>query len=96
MCTCAPTGDRPRRRDISRNNAGASSIYYCFEIDYLVTIRVNAGAQVKLTADPLDQAIIANKIQAGTPLVDATMPPAPAPFNGQFVQMDVVAVTVAN
>jgi len=77
-------------------NAGASAIYHCFEIDYLVTVRVNAGAQVKLTADPLDGAIIANKGQSGSPIVVANVPPAPAPYNGQFVQMDVVAVTAAN
>jgi hypothetical protein len=76
-------------------NAGTSSIYYCFALDFTATVRMNGGATVTLTADPKDGAILGNKDADGGSIVVTGVPPAPAAFDGQFVQMDVVSVKPA-
>jgi hypothetical protein len=55
---------------------------------------MSAGATVTLTADPVDSAQeeIVNVDQNGSPIVVDGVPPAPATFNGQFIQVDVTAV----
>jgi len=76
-------------------NAGttrASTALYCEAMDYVKTVPANAGATIELTAMPLDGLQIKNRAMDGTPIVVAAIPPAPQPFSGQFVQMDVVSV----
>jgi hypothetical protein len=76
-------------------NAGTTrpaSALYCETMDYEAAIEIAAGATVTLTAEPLDALQIKNRDQNGQPFVIANVPPAPDPFNGQFVQMDVVSV----
>lgn len=73
-------------------NAGSSDIYHCFAIDYEQTIPINAGATVQLKSETRDNRIVRNKDQFGNPIVINDIPPSPAAFNGQFIQMDVVAV----
>lgn len=76
-------------------NAGttrAANALYCATMDYEATIDVAAGATVTLTAEPLDALQIKNRDEAGAAFVIPSIPPAPAAFNGQFVQMDVVSV----
>jgi hypothetical protein len=75
-------------------NRGQGGLYYCFAIDYAKTVQMTAGATVTLTADPVDSALeeIVNVDQSGTPILVDGVPPAPAPFNGQFIQVDVTAV----
>lgn len=76
-------------------NAGQSNLGYCVPLDYTKTIRVAAGATVSMTADPVDTAQVNNHAEAGAPIVVAGIPPAPDPYDGQFIQMDVVSVAVA-
>lgn len=76
-------------------NSGAvrqASALYCDAIDYTATVDVRAGATITLTGNPRDALQIKNRDQAGAPLVIAGIPPAPAAFDGQFVQMDVLTV----
>jgi hypothetical protein len=76
-------------------NSGTSSIYTCFPVDYSVTIRMAAGATITLSGDPKGVTVIANKDSNGNAVVVPDVPPAPAAFNGQFVQIDVVSVVPA-
>jgi gliding motility-associated-like protein len=76
-------------------NAGSSGLLYCFGIDYQQVIPINGGATVQLTAFTLDGAQIRNKDQTGTPIVVPGISPAPAAYNGQFIQMDVVSINGA-
>jgi len=64
-------------------------------IDYQKTIRVRGGATVTLSADAQDGSLVANADDKGKPLVIPAVRPAPAPFDGQFIQMDVVSVVPA-
>ena len=66
-----------------------------FSIDYQKTIRVQGGATVTLSADAQDGRLVSNTDDKGKPLVVPAVPPAPAPFDGQFIQMDVVSVVPA-
>jgi hypothetical protein len=74
-------------------NAGSSGITNCWVIDYTKTIPIDAGATLTLTAASKDAQEIKNIDPNGTPLVVPDVPPAPAAYNGQFIQMDVVSVT---
>jgi len=79
-------------------NAGMtrpSNMLFCEALDFMKTVRARAGAMVTLTAEPLDALQIVNRDQSGTPIVVPGIRPAPAAFDGQFVQMDVVSVAVA-
>ncbi|HEY2902962.1 MAG TPA: calcium-binding EGF-like domain-containing protein [Polyangia bacterium] len=76
-------------------NAGASSIYRCFAIDYQETIAMAAGAIVTLTADAVDGHEIENldmTTDPANPIIVPGVQPAPAAYNGQFIQMDVLSV----
>jgi hypothetical protein len=75
-------------------NRGQGGLYHCFAIDYSKTVQMSAGATVTLTADPVDSAQeeIVNVDQNGSSIVVDGVPPAPAPFDGQFIQVDVTAV----
>ncbi len=64
-------------------------------IDYQKTIRVQGGATVTLSADAQDGRLCSNIGDNLKPLVIPGVPPAPAPFDGQFIQMDVVSVKPA-
>lgn len=73
-------------------NVGTSNIYRVFAIDYQHTVTIDAGATVSLSALTVDGQEIVNRDDTGTAIVVPDIPPAPAAFNGQFVQMDVVSV----
>lgn len=62
--------------------------HYTFPIDYQVTIPVRAGATVTMGAYDSNDVAIANHQRH----VVAGVPPAPGIFDGQFFQLDVVAV----
>lgn len=66
-----------------------------WSIDYQKTIRVRGGATVTLSADAQDGNLVSNIDDQGKPLVIPEVPPSPAPFDGQFIQMDVVSVVPA-
>ena len=74
-------------------NDGTSNIYNAFAIDYMETIPLDGGATATLTADPVNGAEIENLDPNNTPIVVPDIAPAPAAFNGQFVQMDVISVS---
>lgn len=74
-------------------NAGTSGIERSWLIDYEQTIPINGGATVTLTADAQDGAEIKNVDGDGAPIVVPEIAPAPAAYNGQFVQMDVVGIS---
>ena len=77
-------------------NAGTDGHAYCDALDYQSTVLIYAGSSVTLTAQTIDGLQIVNVNQAQThPLVVPNIPPAPAPFNGQFVQMDVISVATS-
>ncbi|MFO0669103.1 MAG: hypothetical protein U0235_05645 [Polyangiaceae bacterium] len=75
-------------------NRGEGGLYRCFPIDYRATIPIAAGATVTLVADPVDSATeeIVNTDGTGVAIVVPGVPPAPAAFDGQFIQMDVEVV----
>jgi hypothetical protein len=81
---------------ISYLNSGAAGHNYVDGIDYKVRIDANAGATITLDAASSDTLIIKNRDQAnGTAIVIPSIPPAPAAFDGQFVQIDVESVALA-
>jgi len=59
-----------------------------FTIDYTKTIEIDGGAKVTFHGNGQNGRLITNVSK----LVVPDVPPAPAPFNGQFVQVDVVSV----
>jgi hypothetical protein len=59
-----------------------------FTIDYTKTIEIEGGATVTFHGDGQNGEMIANFSK----LVVPDVPPAPKPFNGQFIQVNVVDV----
>jgi len=59
-----------------------------FTIDYTKTIEIDGGAKVTLTGNGQNGKLISNFAK----LVVPELAPAPQPYNGQFVQIDVVEV----
>jgi len=74
-------------------NAGTSFQNNCFSVDYTETVQMDAGAWVTLTADPVEGTEISNRDPNGAPLVVPGIAPAPAAYDGQFLQVDVVSTT---
>ena len=64
-------------------------------MDYTRTIRVDSGATITLAGDSQDSKMVPNRDLKNNPQVVPDVPPAPAPFDGQFVQIDVVSVAPA-
>jgi hypothetical protein len=73
-------------------NAGTSSINHVFGIDFQQTVRIDAGATVTLTADAKDGQEIINVGADGTTPVMVAGVSVAQPYDGQFIQMDVVNV----
>jgi len=63
--------------------------HYTFPIDYRVTIPIRGGATVTMGAYDSNDVAIANHQH----IVIEGVPPAPAPFDGQFFQLDVESIT---
>lgn len=61
-------------------------------LEYTETVSIDAGATVTLLADSRDDLELRNLDASSEPIVVPGIPPAPAAFDGQFVQMDVVSV----
>src|SRR4051812_35194864 len=59
-----------------------------FTIDYTQTIEIDGGATVTFHGDGQNGRLITNFKK----LVVPGIPPAPQPYNGQFIQVDVIAV----
>ena len=73
-------------------NADRASIGRFFQIDYTRTIRVKGGSKVILSADAQDGTLISNHDGSGNPIIIPGIAPAPAKYDGQFIQMDVLEV----
>jgi hypothetical protein len=63
--------------------------HFLFAIDYTVVIPIRGGATVTMGEYDDNDVSIANHQH----IVVAAVPPAPAPFDGQFFQIDVIAAT---
>lgn len=74
-------------------NDGSSAIYYCFGIDYTVTVPMQGGATVTLYATAKDALEIVNIDSSGVPILVPDVTPYPSAYDGQFVQMDVLSVS---
>ncbi len=72
-------------------NTGASGITHSFVIDYEKSFRADAGATVTLYAASKDNQEIKNIDANGQPLTVAGTT-VQQPYNGQFIEMDVVSV----
>ena len=76
-------------------NVGSSYIDECFVLDIEKTIVMDHGATLTLLADAGGDALSTkNRDDNGDPIVVNGVPPYPYPFDGQFVQMDIVDVTI--
>ncbi len=73
-------------------NAGASNHDYCDPLDYHAKLSASGSATLTFTADPADAFEAANRDSTGTAIVIPGIPPAPLPYNGQFIQLDVESV----
>jgi hypothetical protein len=76
-------------------NNGTSFIQRCFGIDYQVVIPMQGGCIVSLLANSIDGQEITNNQDAlgGNPYSVPGISSPAQPYNGQFLQMDVVSVT---
>jgi hypothetical protein len=71
----------------------AAALATCVAVDYTATIDVKGGSEVQLVANPVDNRQKKNLGPDGNPIVIPGVAPAPAAYNGEFLQMDVVAVS---
>jgi hypothetical protein len=77
-------------------NAGTSNIFNVWQLDYVATIPMNAGASVTLFANAIDDEEIDNTNGVdGGPVVVPGVPPYPQAYDGQFIEMDVESVVPA-
>lgn len=76
-------------------NHGPSGLYLCVGIDYIITVRAAAGAKVSLYASAVDGNLSQIRNNTANPIVVPGVPPAPLPYDGQFIQMDVIDVVEA-
>lgn len=78
-------------------NAGSSYIDECFELSIEKTIVMDHGATLTLLADAGGDALSTkNRDGTGNPIVVTGVPPYPYPFDGQFVQLDIVDIEIDN
>jgi hypothetical protein len=75
-------------------NQGPTGLYLCRAIDQRFTVEARGGAQFTLFASTVDgeRTEILNRDADGGALVVPGVPPAPAAFDGQFLQLDVEGV----
>lgn len=71
-------------------NAGASEVPYCTAIDYEQTVTIAAGATVTIAHVDDNACSTRNLDMGGAPIVVPGIAPAPAAFDGQFLQVDLV------
>ncbi len=74
-------------------NAGRSLVTQCWLIDYTRVVHIRQGATVTLTAQSIDTREIFNRDASGMPLRVPDLVTDPDPYDGQFVQVDVLTVT---
>jgi hypothetical protein len=69
-------------------NSGPSGRYLVEVIDEVFTLQIDAGSAITLASECVDGRQISNY----DALVVPGVPPAPAPFDGQFLQLDVLVI----
>ena len=77
-------------------NAGTTGVLYCHALDYQVTLPIDGGTLIVATANAMDGQQVRNIDQNEQPIVIPNVPPAPASYDGQFIQTDVMGVATAN
>lgn len=73
-------------------NAGSTGNSYSDAVDYSRTVPMRNGATVTATMFDSSSCGAYNVDSDGTPIVIDGIPPAPDPFDGQFVQIDATAI----
>jgi hypothetical protein len=76
-------------------NSGSSGSDTCVGLDYERTIRIREGATVTVWGATRNDWSNRNFDDEGDPIVIDGVRPAPDPFDGQFIQVDAVAITEA-
>ncbi len=76
-------------------NDGTSGIAQCWLVDYTVTLPIQGGASIQLTATTVDAQEISNHDGNGDPIAVPGLTFDGGTFDGQFIEMDVVSVTRA-
>lgn len=71
-----------------RLNSGSSGNSSCVLVDMMHDVAIETGATVRVELDAIDGSQVANDDD----LVVPAIPPAPDAFDGQFVQLDAVAI----
>lgn len=75
-------------------NAGKAGAGHVVPIDREITVLMSGSAKVRLTADARDWRIVRNRGFNGESVIVPDVAPAPKAFDGQFLQVDVVGVTL--
>ncbi|MBF0441334.1 MAG: hypothetical protein HQK54_05465 [Oligoflexales bacterium] len=73
-------------------NRGLSGLFNTYIIDYTKDIYMSSGATIKVAASAIDGLEITNHDRNGRAFIIPDIPPAPAPFRGQFVQINVISI----
>jgi hypothetical protein len=74
-------------------NSGSSGMAVCFPLDEEHTVPVRGGTTLRLRADNgNDGCGVENRDSSGDHIVIPDIEPAPGWFDGQFVQVDVIAI----
>ncbi len=76
-------------------NVGTSGQVIVYPLDFIVTLSIQGGATVTLELNSIDSVEIANNTdgQGGSPISVRGIASPPQPFSGQFVQLNVGAVS---
>lgn len=73
-------------------NSGSQFSDHCEMVDYEQTVTITGGATVSVAGFEPNDCGARNLDDDGQPIVIPGIDPAPAPFDGQFLQVDVVSV----
>lgn len=89
LATLSIAGGKATQAQSIRLNSGSSGAFSLTAVDITHDAFIEAGALVRLSIDPVDFTQIGNAAD----LVIPDIPPAPDAFDGQFLQIDAVAIT---
>lgn len=64
----------------------------CYAIDYTKTIQIKGGATVALRSRAFNNLEVKNHDENKNPILVPGVPPYPNPYNGQFIQINVVSI----
>ncbi len=76
-------------------NPGGDGDLFTYGVDYSHTVTIADGASVTLRGGSGDDSCgLFNHDRADAPIVVGGVPPAPLPFDGQFLQVDAEAIVI--